>query len=70
MHEGLHGSDGLDVFRNLGRFLEIIVGLQAQPELFRDPEIPRQPQSRIRGNGALAEDDFIDSAWRDMDGPG
>ena len=46
---------------------EIVAALQMQPELRRRPEIATEAQRRIRGDGARAVHDLIDTPRRDAD---
>ncbi|BBU63227.1 hypothetical protein MSC49_31620 [Methylosinus sp. C49] len=41
-----------------------MIGLQAEKEPLRDAEISRDSQIRILSDRPLAEDDFIDAAWK------
>src|SRR3546814_15087146 len=51
------------------RFLEVVVGLEAQPEALAGTQRQRQRQRHadggVRGDPTLAEDDFVDPARRD-----
>src|SRR3546814_7573956 len=47
------------------RFLKVVVGLQTQPEALAGTQRQRHADSGVRGNAALAEDDFVDPARRD-----
>jgi len=44
------------------RFLEIVIGLQTQPETLRCAEECGETQCRVRRDGTLAQDDFVDAA--------
>jgi len=46
--------------------LQVIAGLQVQPEPLAGAEVPGQPQRGIRGDAALAVDDLVDLASRDI----
>ena len=54
---------------SIGLF-QIKCRLQGHPELSRRAEIPRQPERGIRRDGALAENDFINTARRHSERPG
>ena len=41
---------------------QVVVRLQVEPELWRQAEVAAQSQGRVRSDGALALDDFIDAA--------
>jgi len=45
-------------------FFQIIVGLQAHPELLARAEISGQPNGCARSNGSLAQHDLVDPARR------
>src|SRR3546814_1972683 len=51
------------------RFLEVVVGLEAQPEALAGTQRQRQRQRHadggVSGDPTLAEDDFVDPARRD-----
>src|SRR3546814_20659847 len=47
------------------RFLKVVVGLQTQPEALAGTQRQRHADSGVRGNAALAEDDFVDPERRD-----
>src|SRR3546814_13546350 len=47
------------------RFLKVVVGLQTQPEALAGTQRQRHADGGVRGNAALAEDDFVDPARRD-----
>jgi hypothetical protein len=40
--------------------LQVVAGLQVQPEPLGGAEIPGQPQRGVRGNAVLAVDDLVD----------
>jgi hypothetical protein len=45
--------------------LELEPDLKVEPEAFGGAEVPREPESRVRGDAALAEDDLVDTPSRD-----
>jgi len=47
--------------------LQVITGLQVQPEPLGSAEVPGQPQRRVRSDAALAVHDLIDPPGRDID---
>ena len=44
------------------RILEVVVGLQTQPEAFAGAEGSRQPQRGVGADPAFAENDLVDAA--------
>jgi hypothetical protein len=46
--------------------LQIVLYLEAEPEIGRRTEILREPKRRVRRDGALAFHDFEDTVRRDM----
>src|SRR5712692_1532481 len=46
--------------------LQIVLYLEAEPEIARRTEILREPKRRVRRDGALAFHDFEDAVRRDM----
>src|SRR3990172_3188273 len=63
---GTHCQSGHQL-HSLARLFQIIVGLQAHPELLRSAEMPRQPDCGVRRDATLAEDDLVDAARRHAD---
>ena len=59
---------GLDLVeatpKSTPRLLEIVVGLEPHPELFRRAEVARQTQRRVGGDRTLGVDDLVDSTRR------
>ncbi|GAB4147722.1 MAG: hypothetical protein Tsb0016_18470 [Sphingomonadales bacterium] len=49
---------------------QVMIGLKAEEEDFRDAEITCQAQIGVSGDGALAKHDFIDPPWRHGDSAG
>ena len=47
--------------------LEVVAGLQVQPEPLRSAEVPGQAQRGVRGDAPLAVDDLVDPPGRDVD---
>jgi hypothetical protein len=45
----------------------VVIGLEVKPELRTVPEVLREAERGVRGDGALAMHDFIDAARRDAD---
>ncbi len=54
----------------IARHLEIVPGLQVEPELLGAPEEPREAKRRVRRDGALAMHDLVDAARRHADAVG
>ena len=50
--------------------LEVVAGLQVEPEPVGGAEVARQPQRGVGCDPALAVDDLIDPSWRDTDRDG
>jgi hypothetical protein len=50
--------------------LEVVAGLQIQPEPITRAEIPREPQGAIRADGSRAMHDLVDPSRRHTDIPG
>ena len=50
--------------------LEVVAGLQIQPEPVTRAEIPREPQGAIRADGPGAMHDLVDPSRRHTDIPG
>src|SRR3546814_4731731 len=48
------------------RFLQVVVGLQTQPEALAGTQRQRHADGGVRGDPTLAEDDFVDPARRDV----
>ncbi len=48
---------------------EIVISLEPEKEAVRQPKIPGESQVRIGGDGALAQNDFIEAARRHMQRP-
>src|SRR6476646_1942622 len=46
---------------------QLVIGLKPHPEAFREPEETREPQIRVRGDRALAENDLVDPPRRHLD---
>src|SRR6185295_2375649 len=47
---------------------QVVVHLQAKKESFRETEIAREPKVGIGGDVSLAQNNFVDAAWRHMNG--
>ena len=66
------GGGGQDLFgesiaKTVSPDLEVAVGLEIEPELLCCAEVTGESEGRIRGNRALAKDNFVDAAWGNAD---
>jgi hypothetical protein len=61
----LGGDGGAGLVEGL---LEVVMGLEVEPELRGVPEEPREEEGGVGGDRALAEDDLVDAAGRDSGG--
>jgi len=63
---------GIDLFEGGAKMvlldLEVVAGLQVEPEPVGGAEVAGQAQRGVRGDASLAVDDLVDPPWRDGDG--